>query len=221
MATKREGNYVWATWLSRLMAGDSSCEWGPWFKTHYQGYSKAPSDFDQATWQMNHTRLLRQLRLEREAAGEQILIEGQTRFYYERRGPDLVVSGKPDLLAISGKTVTVYDAKTGQPRAADQIQVMIYMYCIPLSSPRFEPKMFTGQVVYEDHRVDIPPVAVGAAFEDNFNYFLAILDSDTAPIKVPSSSECRFCDIGKADCPERIDAPADQEEGGPPPFATF
>ena len=212
MATKREGNYVWATWLSRLMAGDSSCEWGPWFKTHYQGYSKAPSDFDQATWQVNHTRLLRQLRLEREAAGEQILIEGQTRFSYERRAGDLVLSGKPDLLGISGKTVTVYDAKTGQPRTADKVQVMIYMYCIPLSIPAFETMTFRGQVVYQDQRVDIPPVAVGAEFEDNFNYFLDILDSDTPPIKVPSAGECRFCDIGKADCPERIDAPPDQEQ---------
>jgi hypothetical protein len=194
------------------MAGDSVCEWGPWFKTHYQGYSKAPSDFDQATWQVNHTRLLRQLRLEREATGEQILIEGQTRFSYERRAANLVLSGKPDLLGISGETVTVYDAKTGQPRAADKVQVMIYMYCIPLSIPAFEAKTFRGQVVYQDERVDIPPVAVGAEFEGNFNYFLDILDSDTAPIKVPSSGECRFCDIGKADCPERIDAPPDQEQ---------
>ena len=70
MTVRRDGTYVWATWLSRLMAGDSSCEWGAWFKSHFQGYAKAPSDFDLAAWTIKHTRLLRELRIERQAAGE-------------------------------------------------------------------------------------------------------------------------------------------------------
>ena len=51
-----------------------------------------------------------------------------------------------------------------------------------------------------------------AEFERNFNYFLDILDSGTPAIKV--SGECRFCDIGKADCPERIEITA--KEGWEP-----
>lgn len=34
MTRKREGPYVWATWLSRMMVGEACCQWAPWFKTH-------------------------------------------------------------------------------------------------------------------------------------------------------------------------------------------
>ena len=123
----------------------------------------------------------------------------------------LVVSGKPDLLAISGKTVEVCDCKTGQPRGSDGVQIMIYMYCIPRSKPELREKTFKGQIVYADHRVDIPPSAINKEFEKNFGYFLDILDSDEPANKVPSAREWEFCDIGKADCPERIDAPVEEE----------
>ncbi len=36
------------------------------------------------------------------------------------------------------------------------------------------------------------------------------------PPRVPSRDECRWCDIGPADCPERIDDPAPPPE---PPAA--
>ncbi len=211
MTVKREGTYVWATWLSKLMAGDISCEWAPWFRSHYQKYAKAPSDFDLATWQMRHTRLLRELRIEQQATAEQVLVEGQTQFYFETPQSGLVVSGKPDLLAISGKTVEVCDCKTGQPRGSDGVQIMIYMYCIPRSKPELREKTLKGQIVYADHRVDIPPSVINEEFEKNFGYFLDILDSDEPANKVSSARECKFCDIGKADCPERIDAPVEEE----------
>lgn len=207
MTVRRDGTYVWVTWLSRLMAGDVSCEWGTWFKSHFKDYAKAPSDFDFASWTVNHTRLLRQLRLERQAAGEQVLIEGQTQFYFERRATGLVLSGKPDLLAVSGGSVGVYDAKTGQPRSADTVQVMIYMFCVPRCNPDFQTKTFKGTVVYEDHRVEIPPGAINEEFERNLDYFLDVLDSEDEPMKVPSPSECRFCDIALTECAERVEAP--------------
>jgi hypothetical protein len=216
MTVRRDGTYVWVTWLSRLMAGDSSCEWGAWFKSHFQGYAKAPSDFDLAAWTIKHTRLLRELRIERQAAGEQTLIEGQGQFYYERPSTGLVVSGKPDLLAISGDTVCVYDAKTGQPRTGDTVQVMIYMYCIPRANPAFQTKTVKGAVVYQDNRVEIPPGAVNEEFERNFNYFLDILDSDVEPSRVPSPSDCRFCDVGRPDCPDRVDAAPAREDAVEP-----
>src|SRR5437899_11533953 len=106
MTDRRDGTFVWATWLSKLMAGEISCEWAPWFRSHFQRYSKAPSDFDQATWRIKHTRCLRDLRVERETAGDQIFIEGQTQFYFERRDTGLLLSGRPDLIGISGYPAT-------------------------------------------------------------------------------------------------------------------
>ena len=63
MATKRDGVFVWITWLSRVMAGEQSCEWASWFKAHYENYHKAPSDFDTAKWNIEHTLQLRRLRI--------------------------------------------------------------------------------------------------------------------------------------------------------------
>ena len=63
MATKRDGVFVWITWLSRVMAGEQNCEWASWFKAHYEKYDKAPSDFDTAKWNIEHTLQLRRLRI--------------------------------------------------------------------------------------------------------------------------------------------------------------
>ena len=51
MTIPRNGSYVWITWLSKLMAGDTQCQWGAWFKAHHTEYKKAPSDFPRALWQ--------------------------------------------------------------------------------------------------------------------------------------------------------------------------
>src|SRR5207249_12022741 len=65
MAEKRDGVFVWITWLARVMVGEQNCEWASWFKAHYENYDKAASDFDTAKWNIDHTRQLRRLQLER------------------------------------------------------------------------------------------------------------------------------------------------------------
>ena len=44
----REQPYIWATWVSRLLAGESLCEWAGWFRAHYQDWVKPLSGFDSA-----------------------------------------------------------------------------------------------------------------------------------------------------------------------------
>ena len=61
MARLRDGGpYIWATWLTKLLAGEDSCEWSSWFKSQYdsKSWEKAPSGFDLAQWQIRHTDLL-------------------------------------------------------------------------------------------------------------------------------------------------------------------
>ena len=43
MARKRDGPYVWVSWITKLLAGEVNCEWAPWFKAHHT-YQKVPSD---------------------------------------------------------------------------------------------------------------------------------------------------------------------------------
>ncbi|PYU92511.1 MAG: hypothetical protein DMG25_11940 [Acidobacteria bacterium] len=76
MAAKRHGVFVWITWLARVMAGEQNCEWATWFKAHHENYDKAPSDFDTAKWNIEHTRQLRRLRLERRKLGERVFLQG-------------------------------------------------------------------------------------------------------------------------------------------------
>ena len=62
LAQRHEHPYLWATWLPRLITGESSCEWAIWFKAHYQHWDKPPSDFNQAEWLARHKTLLNEQR---------------------------------------------------------------------------------------------------------------------------------------------------------------
>jgi len=207
MTKPRTEPYVWVTWLSRLMAGDVRCQWAPWFKTHYTGYVRAPSDFQLAAWTAEHTQLLDELVKERSALGEGIYREVQNEFQ-ARRPSGLIISGKPDLITIDqGGHCTVYDAKTGKPRQSDIIQVMLYMMFLPYASPLYEGKDLSGCLVYKDgSRSDIPHNSIDDAFQKNVTYFLDILESTSPPKRTPHSIECDFCDITNADCPDRKEA---------------
>lgn len=204
MASKRENVFVWITWLSKIMAGEQCCEWASWFKAHHENYDKAPNDFDAAKWKIEHTRKLRELRLERQKKGERVFLEGENQIRYNApHGVTLV--GRPDLITIIDKSPTIYDVKTGQQKASDQIQVLIYMYLLPLTIEAYGRTKPTGCVVYNGARRQIPYDAVDAKFIDDFSYFLDVIGSDEPATKVPSRNECRFCDIAKTECAERVE----------------
>ncbi len=211
MAVKRVAPFVWVTWLSKVMAGEQSCIWASWFKTRYQDYTKVPTEFDQAQWKLQHTRLLTDFALELHRAGKQLFLETQNSFQY-RRQSGLILAGRPDIVAIGSEGPTVYDMKTGKQRFSDQVQVMIYMYCLPRCMEGYEETSPSGCVVYKGHQVPIPPESINQEFSETLHHFLDILEADHPALKVPSAHECRFCEITKADCPERIDAPVSAEE---------
>lgn len=204
MNTPRTGLYVWVTWLSRLMAGDVSCQWAPWFKTHYTGYARAPSDFQLAIWTVEHTQLLDRLTKDRSSLGESVYREEQNSFR-ARRQSRLIIAGRPDLVTIANtRQYTVFDTKTGNPRQSDIIQVMLYMLLLPYAFGMYRGKNFNGCLVYKNGtRLDIPAKVVDEAFQEQVTYFLNILESADPPERTPSSSECRFCDITTADCVRR------------------
>ena len=205
MTETRSGPYIWVTWLSKLLVGDRSCEWAAWFKAHHRNYARAPSPFDAVTWQMNHTALLNDVRERLEFDGNRVLSEDQN--YFNLRGNSgAVLGGKPDLVVTrDDATGTIYDIKTGQPRASDTAQVMIYMYALPYVN-RFRGVEFDGRLVYgDDSQVEIPPLAIDDAFKSRlFDLIRRISGSDPAR-KVPSALECSMCDLTAADCPERVE----------------
>jgi hypothetical protein len=204
MATQRHGVFIWVTWVAKVMAGEQACEWASWFKAHYEKYEKVPSDFDTAKWKIEHTRKLRELHLERQKLGERVFLEGENEIRYTAPS-GVVVVGKPDLIAVNEGRPKIYDVKTGQPRSSNEVQVMLYMHLLPQAVLAYRGTRPAGCVVYNDSRVEIPAEAVDEAFVENFGYFLGIISSEGPAMKVPSRNECRFCDIAKAECPERVE----------------
>ena len=169
-----------------------------------------PSDFDQTSWLLNHTALLKEQRQRWEQQGYSVLTEGQNSF--NLRGSSAVLAGKPDLVARRRDQVTVIDAKTGRPSPAHAIQVLIYMYALPRALEWYRELSIAGQVAYTHHVVDIPAEAVDGRFVESLGGLIRRLASQMPVRRVPSQVECRFCEITPTDCPERADE-APPEEG--------
>lgn len=203
MPERRANPYVWVTWLTKLLVGENSCEWAAWFRANHEGYSyeKVPSTFDATGWQLNHTALINRLREQLESDGKTVFTENQNSFAL--RGSSATLGGKPDLIAIDGATGTIYDAKTGRPSPSHHIQVMAYMYAVPKVLRQFKGVEFDGKVVYTDHEVSIPAEAVNDRFVGNLGDLVKRIASAVPARKVPSAIECGFCNITKADCPDR------------------
>ena len=210
---RESGPYIWITWLARLLAGEQSCEWASQFKAHNDAgsWERAPSTFDLAGWQIRHTNLLRRCAEEHRQHGYLIALEGQNAF--RLRGQTATLAGKPDLVVLLDKerrNAKVIDAKAGNPKTSDQVQVMLYMYLIPLALPGYQDFTLAGQVVYENHSVDIPPGAVDKRFISSVQALVRRLGAREPAVRAPSWGECRFCDITAADCPERVEGFAEE-----------
>ena len=80
LAQRREHPYLCATWLPRLLTGENSCEWAGWFKAHYHGWTRTPTEFDHAQWLMLHTELIHDHRSQWEDRGYAVSVEDQTAF---------------------------------------------------------------------------------------------------------------------------------------------
>ena len=63
---------------------------------------------------------------------------------------------------------------------------------------------FPGRVYYGDtHAVDVPSSGVVDEFREVAKGLSETGGCERGPQEGPSASECRFCPIGREDCPER------------------
>lgn len=208
---RRDAPFVWVTWLPRLLSGGSHCEWSSWFRAQHprSSWEPLPSTFDHTRWALEHTALLRDEQRRLEDGGALVRTERQNQFWL--RGWAATLSGMPDLVSILDGAVTVHDVKSGEHHASHAIQVMLYMWALPLARKEYAGLPIAGRVVYPDYAIDVPAGAVDAAFTARAADLIRVLaDAERQPARVPSATECRFCDIPAAHCPDRID------EGGVP-----
>jgi hypothetical protein len=213
MTRERNGVYVWVTWLSKLMAGETTCQWSPWFKAHHTEYGRAPGDFQLAAWTAEHTRILDEVSKEREKQGESVYREGQNKFL-AKRPSGLAVAGTPDLISMEPQTghCTVFDIKTGNPRQSDIIQVALYMMFLPYATGLYKGKKLDGCVVYKTGHSEVPHHIIDDKFKKNVTYFLNILESSVPPSKLPTHTGCSWCDLTADDCIQKIQVKNEGEE---------
>jgi len=212
MGIMRTEPYLWTTWLTKLLVGEESCEWGAWFKAHHQSYTKVPDSFDRTAWQMEHTALLMDIRGRLESQQYAIFLERQNHFTARGKQSGITIGGQPDLIATKGSYGLICDAKTGQPRPSDHIQVMIYMWAIPYALRQYSAMSLDGKVIYRDHEIEIPNSAINEPFINNLTKLIQRLGSSDPSRKVPSAMECQFCQIANSECPERIEYGGEQEK---------
>ena len=211
MAQRRMEPYIWVTWLTKLLAGESRCEWSAWFRAHHTKYDKLPADFDLARWTIDHNDLVSARREQLLDEGYDVYVEEENAF--KRIGKTgIVVSGKPDLLAIRDGTGIVEDCKTGRPRTSDQLQVLVYMLLLPIGNPRCANVSLSGRVVYQTSSVDVPADGLDEAFRGRLVDLVHRVGGDSPLPKAPAWSECRWCDIGPADCLYRVSEPPESIE---------
>ena len=211
MAVRREDPYIWVTWLTKLLAGESQCEWSAWYRAHHKEYDKLPAEFDIARWTVEHTELVNLRRDQLADEGFDVFIEEENAF--KRRGQTgIVVSGKPDILAIKNGRGAIEDCKTGRPRTSDQLQVLVYLLLLPVKNPRTANVELSGRVVYKTGSVNVPASGLDDAFRQRFVDLVHRVGGDKPLPKAPAWSECRWCDIGPSDCLYRVTEPPESIE---------
>jgi hypothetical protein len=204
-ARKRQGAYIWTTWIAPLLAGDAHCLWAVWFKAHYL-YDKV-SGFDGAKWHQEHASMVASSRDMLTSHGFQVYEEDQNKFALTRSG--ITLAGKPDLVAVKKDRVVVADCKSGCPHNAHGLQIMIYMAVLPCVRPHLKGLPIQGLLLYKDHDTVISADEVDAEFRTALRTAIHTVGATEPPAHVPSPQECRFCTISSDDCSDRIEIPED------------
>ena len=199
----RDFPYIWATWLPRLLTGERNCEWAIWFKARHQGWTRKPSDFNQADWLSRHTELLNEQRDLWKQRGLDVRVEAQNAF--QLRGHSATLAGKPDLIVLQTDRILVVDVKTGQAQPWHRYQLMIYMYALPRAMPEYRDANLAGEIIYSDHTTIVPQGGIDQGFVRNLGALIRRIAAPEPPVRVSSAQECRFCDITLQDCSDRID----------------
>ena len=188
--------------MAKLLTGENSCEWAGCFKAHHQSWTKPPSDFDSTTWMLEHTALVNDERAARERIGYTVHTENQNLF--RLRGHTATIAGKPDLIAEKNNDVVAIDAKTGRINPSHRTQVMIYQYAVPKALEQYLGRDVTGHIRYPTSHAGAPASAVNQQFIGHLGALARRLADETPARRVPSTQECRFCDISREDCPARM-----------------
>ena len=205
--TKRAEPYIWVTWVVGLLAGDDNCHWSAWFKGHFKHTPVNKDDGPLKKWKNDHANMVSDRVALLRKQGYTVYMEDQNKFNLKGK-TGITLGGTPDIVAVNTEHVLVVDCKSGKRRDKDYWQVVIYMLMLPHTHEevkKLDPKRpIIGQVQYRDgilkigaeEAIDVADVVTKQIQESG---------GVEQPKRVASKRECKFCNIGRVDCPVRID----------------
>ena len=203
MTVPRDSSYIWVTWITGLLAADRQCEWSAWFRAHFSGFEKMPTDFNLAAWKAAHGEMVRTRAEALRAEGWDVYVEDQNKFTLP--GSAATLGGVADIVAVRDADGLVVDCKSGKQRDSDSMQVLTYMRVLPVTHAACKDVRLAGEVQYRETSLRIEPEQLTDELKALMRGVIERVGGDAPARKVPSFSECRFCDITAADCPEKIE----------------
>jgi hypothetical protein len=197
---KRARPYVWVSWITSLLAGTDKCYWKSWTKANFK-YAKLPGDgaFDLAEWTRQHDAMVQNRATQLRLQGWEVRIEEENAFRLDGERGQL--AGKPDIIALRHdmRSALLIDAKSGRERPSDRWQVKVYIFAKKLLS--LKGWTVNGEIEYRGRQESIPFSEVDGVAAAEIGRVMKIVTGEVAPPRVPSLSECNWCDI--AHCPDR------------------
>lgn len=192
--------YIWVSWLTGLLAGVDKCTWKVWKKAHFR-YAKIPGDgqFDLQEWTRQHDAMVQSRASKLRNQGYKVTVEESNAFKIE--GKKATLAGKADVIAVKEeeKRALITDQKSGRASDAHKWQVLIYI--LAFSRLRLKGFIIDGEVEYRGASEYITAEQYTPEVEKKIFDLIMVVGGDDEPPRVPSASECRFCDI--ATCPDR------------------
>lgn len=191
--------YIWVTWLTKLISGESSCTFSLWFRARYR-FEKLLPGADLTRWTSDHEELVRNRVVNLQVAH----ISPKLEVAMTVNGRLATLSGKPDIRYEFDGRAVFEDAKTGLERDSDHVQVLLYLWLHKLQTKQIG----SGRVVYRDRVQEVDIDRLGDV-ERDATRLLKMCANIQTPLPSRSSSGCRSCNIGPSDCSMRFGGPSD------------
>ena len=205
---------------ARLMADDSSCPHSVWFLSrHSSALRLNEHGQDPIGRDPRRTSLIRKTAADLEESGHDVYPSLRNAFEASGSRSGARLKGRPDLIVRDPDgAVTIYDVREGDPGAADELQVRLYMYLLPRSNHGlWRGSRPAGRVLYVDgSERRIEPHEVDDEFVDRVAAVMRQIASDEPAGHSPSAEECGRCPLTAEHCGERIETPAGRVTKGRP-----
>ena len=194
-------------WLAGLLSGEAQCHWASWFRTHHEDWHTVETPrLTRIDWQVQYTRQLNGCIRRYEEQGYTVSNGAPNDYTLSLGGA--VLSGRPDVIAVKGDDCGVIDFPKGEANRSHAFRVMTHMYALPRALERLRGMSPKGELIYWREQVEIPAGSLDREFVESLHRQAELLASRESLARVPSLDECWSCDIGAADCAERM-----EEEG--------